>query len=100
VCHIDAIREKFDGTRLREDVIPGISVLRFRVVARPVFALISNSLLYAPDLFFHFETTFGRPPVRGIEFAVTLSVVRKMPQLNKIIVFLTPRPGRSQCLDE
>jgi hypothetical protein len=73
VCHIDAIREEIDGTRLREDVIPGTSVLRSRVAARPVFALISNSLLYAPDLFFHFETTFDRPPVRGMEFAFMLS---------------------------
>jgi hypothetical protein len=54
VCQIDAIREEIDGTRLREDVIPGISVLRSRVAARPVFAVISNSLLYAPRFFLPF----------------------------------------------
>jgi hypothetical protein len=85
VCHIDAIREKIDGTRLHEDVIPGISALRYRVTARPVFALISDSLLYSSDLFFHFETTFGRPPVRGMEFAVTLS--GKYPNQTKSLSF-------------
>jgi hypothetical protein len=85
VCHIDAIREKFDGTRLREDVIPGISVLRSRVAAGPVFALISISLLYAPGLFFHFETTFDRPPVRGMEFAIMLS--GKYPNQTKSLSF-------------
>jgi hypothetical protein len=54
VCQIDAIREEIDGTRLREDVIPGTSVLRSRVAARPVFAVISNSLLYAPRFFLPF----------------------------------------------
>jgi hypothetical protein len=54
VCHIDAIREKIDGTRLREDVISGISALRPWVAARPVFAVISNSLFYAPRFFLPF----------------------------------------------
>jgi hypothetical protein len=85
VCHIDAIREKIDGTRLREDVISGISALRPWVAARPVFAVISNSLFYAPDFFFHFETTFDRPPVRGMEFAIMLS--GKYPNQTKSLSF-------------